>query len=99
MRNSSKVLVGFAVVAVLALVALPRTAGAQACPQPPTSVGKLLAAGSTDETIGSTGFRLSDFSLGGRVHSSLYSWGSGIFARFGTRSSVSVLRERRGLMR
>lgn len=99
MRNSSKVSFGFAVMAVLLLVAMPRTAGAQACPQPPTSVGKLLAAGATDGTIGSTGFRLSDFSLSGRLHSPSYGWGSGIIARFGTRSSVSVLRERRGSMR
>jgi len=96
MRISSKVLFGLT---VLALVAMAGTAVAQTCPQPPASVGKLQAAGSTDVVTGSTGFRLFDFSLRGRVHPAVYSWGSEIFARFGTRSSVSVLRERRGLMR
>jgi hypothetical protein len=96
MRSSPKVLFGLT---VLVLIAMAGIAGAQTCPQPPVGVGKLQAAGSTDAVTGSREFRLFDLSLRGRAGSVVYSWGSEIFARFGTRSSVSVLRERRGLMR
>ena len=92
MRGSYKVAL-LAVVLATAAVASPRIASAQACPGPPTGVGRVQAAGPSDVWSLSSWFRGLDLRM-----FAMHGWGRGA-NRLGTRTVSAVLRERRGLTR
>jgi len=86
---------------VLAVAALSTTASAQCGGAGPGGSIRLTVAPTSDQGVASSSFADVDLVTRIRINMfTMFSWGRGPVAHPGTvRSSVAVLRERRGLMR